>query len=87
MDQKLLGLSLIIVIGAALAGIAKLIQRGKANPGVVLILILLPVLFLFGVSVQDRGIPQGLGDLSGSLIIGVIASLIAGIILLGIKKK
>ena len=47
MDQRFLGLALIIVIGSTLAGIAKLIQRGKAKPGVVLILLLLPVLFVF----------------------------------------
>ena len=87
MEQELLGLGLIIVIGSALAAIAKLIQRGKANPGVVLILLLLPVLFIFGISVQERGLYQGFSDLSGKLLIGVIASLIAGIILIGIKKK
>ena len=87
MDQRFLGLALIIVIGSTLAGIAKLIQRGKAKPGVVLILLLLPVLFVFWIQVQESGIPQGASDLSGELIIGVIASLIAGIILIGFKKK
>lgn len=87
MDQEFLGLALIIVIGAALTGIAKLIQRGKANPGVVLIILLFPFLFIFWIKVQEGGVPQRLGDLSGELIIGVIASLIAGIILIGLKKK
>ncbi len=87
MDQKFLGLALIIIIGAALAGVAKLIQRGEAKPGVVLIILLLPILFIFGIQVQERGIPNNSGDISGELIIGVIASLIAGVILMGMKKK
>ena len=40
MDQKFIGLALIIIIGSALAGIAKLIQRGKPKLGVILILLL-----------------------------------------------
>ncbi len=87
MDQKILGLSIIIVIGASLAAIAKLIQRDKAKPSVVFIILLLPVLFIFGMQVQERGLPQRISDLSGNLIIGIIASLVAGIILMGIKKK
>ena len=70
-----------------MAGIAKLIQRGKAQPGVVLILLLMPVLFIFGMQLADEGVPQGFTDLSDELIIAVIGSLIAGVILLGLTKK
>lgn len=87
MDQKFLGLALIIIIGDAIADDAKLIQRGEAKPGVVLIILLLPILFIFRIQVQERGIQNNSGDISDELIIGVIASLIAGVILIGMKKK
>ncbi len=87
MDEKVFGFCLFVLIAAVLAGIAKLIQRGRANPGVILILLLMPVLFIFGMQLIYEGVPRGYSDLSDELIIGVIASLIAGVILMGIRKK
>ena len=87
MDQQFLALAIFIVIGSALAAIAILIKRGEAKPGVVAIILLLAVLFIFYVEFKEEGLPQGSGSLSSGIIIGVIASLIAGIILLGLRKK
>ena len=87
MDQEILALALIIIIGASLTGVAVLIKRGAAKPGVVVIVLLMPVLFMFWIHLREEGIPKGYGSLSSELIIGVIASLIAGIILLGLRKK
>jgi hypothetical protein len=87
MDQKFLGLAIMIIIGSDLAAVAVLIKRGEAKPGVVAIILILPFVFIFGIQLQENGMPQGASNISGELVIGVIASLIAGIILLGLRKK
>lgn len=87
MDQEFLAFALIIIILASITGVAVLINRGAAKPGVVVIILLMPVLFMFWIHLLKGGIPRRYGSLSGELIIGIIASLIAGLILLGIRKK
>jgi hypothetical protein len=87
MDQQLASFAILVVIAAALGSIAILIKRGEAKPGVVLIILVLAVFFVFWMEFKEKGLPEGSGSLSGAIVIGVIASRIAGVILLGIKKK
>ena len=87
MDQQFAAFAIVVVIGFALASIAILIKRGEAKPGVVAIILLLAVLFVFYIEFKEKGLPEGSGSLSGGIVIGVIASLIAGVILLGLRRK
>ena len=87
MDQQFAAFAIFVVIAAALGSIAILIKRGEAKPGVVAIILVMAVFFVFWMEFKEKGLPEGSGSLAGAIVIGVIASLIAGIILLGLRKK
>lgn len=85
-DPRLPGFFFIMLLAASFAGIAVLITRGRAKPGVVMILIFLPFLYYFGMGFIDSGFPHGFDSLSSGLVVGVIASLIAGLILKSMSR-
>ena len=87
MDQVDIGIVFFFGIVAALTTLGVLLRRGDAKPGVVAIIIALPFVFLFGIPLLGGEMPTGVGDFSSTLVIGILGSIIAGLILMGIRKK
>ena len=88
-DPRLVSLGFFIGICASLTGVAILIIRGRAKPGVVAILIIIPFIFLFvfGRPILRGEMLVGYERFSRALIIGIISSVIGGLIVYGIAKK
>ena len=86
-NETIVSFGFVIILGLVLAGIAKLSMRGEAKPVVVLILLLMPLLFLFGIPIVHGEIPEWSITLSGAIIVGIICSIVGGLIVWIITKK
>ena len=86
-DPNIGGIGFVALLAIAFAGIANLIKRGTAAPGVVVILLIMPFLYLLGLPMLEGEMPLEADSFSSTLIIGIIASVIGGIILSALKRK
>lgn len=86
-NDTIVSFGFVIILALVLVGIAKLSKRGEAKPVVVLILLLMPFLFLFAIPIVHGEMPEWSIPLSGKFIVGVICSIVGGLIVWGITKK
>ncbi len=86
-DPEVAAIGLVIVIAAVFVGIAKLAEQRRAKPIPVAVLLLMPFLYLFGIQIVYGGIPPQFSTFSDGIVVGVISSLIAGVILAAVFKR
>jgi hypothetical protein len=86
--DKVIGLGFFAVLILSLGATADLINRGRAKPGIIAMLLISPFLFLFALPmVLKSELPEWTGTLPSKVVIGVICQVIGGAILLSIRKK
>jgi len=86
-ESELFGFGFLIILAATIAGIGVMINRRTAKTGSIAILVIIPFLFLFGIPFLRGEIPREFEPFSNSLIVGILSSVIGGLILIGLIKK
>ena len=81
------GFGFVVALGMSLAGVGVLIGRGTARPGNVVIILLMPLFYLFAIPIMAGEMPEWSLALSSKLVLGIICSIVAGLIVRGIRKK
>ena len=87
MDDEVVRTGFILVLIFSFGAIAILIQRRSAKIGAVAILAIMPFLYLFGIVFIEGEVDVAFERFSNELVVGVLASIIGGLILLAIRKN
>ena len=81
------GFCFVVVVIITVTGMAIMIGRGGYKPSAFLIILLMPLIYLFGVPIIRGEMSDWAVPLSSKIVLGVISSVIAGLIIHGIIKK